>query len=268
VAGPSGPESILSVGDVPNLHCGGRCPLAVLVSCYTGAFDASRDCLAEELLLAEDGPVAVIAATRVSMPYGNTIFGYEFLRASLADRPATLGAAFRLAQQRTLAVDGKDATRKSLDAMASGLGPLLERGGPPWRPEDLTTERREHVAMYQLLGDPLLGWRRPRPMEITAPAEIEAGQELTIAGLAELDGDCVVELSRIGGPSEHGADIIATAKGPVRRGEKFHMAVTPPTEASGRYAVRTYLHGDGGTSLGGANVVVRQAKSGTEGKRP
>ncbi|MEX2316265.1 MAG: C25 family cysteine peptidase [Pirellulales bacterium] len=257
VAGPAGPESILSVRDVGGLQCGGRCPLAVLVACHTGAFDASRDCLAEKLLMAEEGPVAVLAATRVSMPYGNTIFGYEFLRASLADRPATLGAAFRLAQQRTLAAGGDDAMRKSLDAMAGALCPLLERGGPPWRPEDLVTERREHVAMYQLLGDPLMRWRRPRPMQITALAEIDAGRVLMVDGQCELAGDCVVELARIGGVPNGGSDVIESATSPAVGGEKFRIAVNVPADASGRYTVRAYLQGDGGTALGGTNIFVR-----------
>ena len=39
----TGSESILSVGDVPKLRCGGHSPLAVLVACYTGAMDAPRE---------------------------------------------------------------------------------------------------------------------------------------------------------------------------------------------------------------------------------
>ena len=162
----TGSESILSVGDVPKLRCSGHSPLAVLVACYTGAMDASRDCLAEELLVAEEGPVAVIAATRVSMPYGNTVLGCELLRACFRDRPLHLGDTLRLAEQRTLAPRADDNLRASLDSMAAGISPA---------PVDLEAERREHVLMYHLLGDPLLHLRYPASSELNAMESERAG---------------------------------------------------------------------------------------------
>jgi hypothetical protein len=148
----TGSESILSVGDVPKLRCSGHSPLAVLVACYTGAMDASHNCLAEELLTAEEGPVAVIAATRVTMPYGNTVLGCELLRACFREHPVHLGDSLRLAEQKTLRPAADDQLRLSLDSMAAGLSPA---------PADLAAERREHVLMYHLFGDPLLHLRRP-----------------------------------------------------------------------------------------------------------
>ncbi len=153
----TGIKSLLSSSDVPDLHCGSHPPLAVLVACYTGAMDAPQGCLGEELLLAEEGPVAVIAATRVTMPYGNTTLACELLRACFRDRPTTLGKMMRLAQQRVLAPMTKeqlekDELRATLDGMAQLLSPA---------PADLEGERCEHVLMYQLIGDPLLRLRRP-----------------------------------------------------------------------------------------------------------
>jgi hypothetical protein len=52
----------------------------------------------------------------------------------------------RLAQRRSLDRSEDDALRASLDGLAHGLSP------PPL---DLATERREHVMMYHLFGDPL-----------------------------------------------------------------------------------------------------------------
>jgi hypothetical protein len=141
-----GEEPILSVADVPRIRCRSRSPLAVLVACYTGAFDSRPDCLAEELLVAEHGPIAVIAATRVTMPYGNTILGYELLSACFKDRPEGLGDVLLLAQRRTLDNLASDSLRTSLDTIALGLSP---------QPVDLAAERREHVQMYHLFGDPL-----------------------------------------------------------------------------------------------------------------
>lgn len=147
------PEPILKTADVPMLGCGANSPLAVLVACYTGAFDAPRDCLAEELALHEGGPVAVIAATRVTMPYGNTVFGCELLRAGFMSRAATVGELWTTAQRRTLA----DAM--PLDSLRLSVDVLARRVSPP--PIDLAAERREHVLMYHLFGDPLLRLQYP-----------------------------------------------------------------------------------------------------------
>jgi hypothetical protein len=146
----SGHQPILSTADMANVRCEQCRPLAVLVACYTGAFDAKSACLAEELCLAKEGPVAVIAATRVTMPYGNTVFGYELMRACFGDQPTSLGESIRLAQRRTMVPVESDTFRPSLDSLAQGLSPP---------PVDLAGERREHVLMYHLFGDPLLRLR-------------------------------------------------------------------------------------------------------------
>jgi hypothetical protein len=151
VSTPKGEEPLLSVRDVAQLRCGACTPLAVLVACYTGALDAPRDCLAEELSLAAEGPVAVIAATRVTMPYGNTVLGYELLRACFQEDTSTIGDVLLRAQQRTSRDATDDPLRNSLDAMCRGLSPP---------PVDLAAERAEHVSMYHLFGDPLLRLRR------------------------------------------------------------------------------------------------------------
>jgi hypothetical protein len=162
---PTGSESILSIGDVPKLRCAGHSPLAVLVACSTGEMDAQRDCLAEELLKAEEGPVAVIAATRITMPYGNTVLGCEMLRACFRDRPEHVGDVLRLAGRRTLAPATDDYLRTSLDSLAAGLSP---------QPADLAGERREHVLMYHLYGDPLLHLRYAEAESASAGASAAA----------------------------------------------------------------------------------------------
>jgi len=153
----SGHKSMLSMRDVPELHCGPHNPFAVLVACYAGAMDAPYGCLGEELLLAKEGPVAVIAATRVTMPYGNTIMGCELMRACFQDRPIAVGDVLRLAQRRGLSPIGNDQASK--DQLRTTLDGMAEVLTPP--PVDLAAERREHVLMYQLIGDPLLRLHRP-----------------------------------------------------------------------------------------------------------
>jgi hypothetical protein len=161
----SGTQSILSIGDVSKLRCGGHSPLAVLVACSTGALDAPGGCLAAELLKADEGPVAVIAATRITMPYGNTVLGCELLRACFRDRPDHLGETLQIAERKTLQSPANDSLRGSLDSLAAGLSPP---------PVDLVSERREHVLMYHLFGDPLLHLRYPIEAAATADAATDS----------------------------------------------------------------------------------------------
>ena len=86
----------LDCRDAEGLHCGCGSPIAVFLACYTGAFDASQRCLADEMLCADGAPVAVIAASRVAMPYAMTVFGSEMLDQCFQSHAATLGEAMLL----------------------------------------------------------------------------------------------------------------------------------------------------------------------------
>jgi hypothetical protein len=157
----------LSIGDVPKLRCSGHNPLAVLVACSTGALDSPGGCLASELLTADEGPVAVVAASRITMPYGNTVLGCEMLRACFRDRPDHLGETLRIAERRTLETPTDDPLRDSLDSLAAALSPP---------PVDLASERREHVLMYHLFGDPLLHLRYPTESVATPDTAVNGTQ--------------------------------------------------------------------------------------------
>lgn len=250
VATPTGQRPLLCLEDVPQLKCGAESPLAVLVACYTGAIDAPRDCLGEELLLAEHGPVAVIAATRVSMPYGNAVLGCELLRACFRDESATVGDMLRTARTRALVDAPRDALRTSLDGLARGLSPP---------PVDLATERREHVLMYQLLGDPLLRLRRPRDLPLETTAEVVAGEVLTIGGRSDVPGECLIELM----PSrERQADSAPLATITKRvAGGPFQVTLAVPEDAVGSCTVRAFVTGQQESALGSAPVVVTRATS-------
>src|SRR5581483_759475 len=56
---------ILTSRDVPRLQATDGATIAIFLSCYTGAFD-SDDCLAEQMLRSEGGPVAVLGGSRVT----------------------------------------------------------------------------------------------------------------------------------------------------------------------------------------------------------
>ena len=72
---PAGYAPVLEAESVARLNCPPAAPIAVLQACYAGAFDGPTECLAEWMLRAEKGPVAVICGSRVTMPYGMSVFG-------------------------------------------------------------------------------------------------------------------------------------------------------------------------------------------------
>lgn len=138
----------------------GRSPIAIVLACYAGAYDAPGDCLAERMLLTPGGPITVIAASRLTMPYGNARFGLGLLESAYSEvgaaaAPARLGDAMRSAVKR-MQVDEAGSTTQ---LMVDGLASLISPAGI-----DLADERREHAGLYQLLGDPTLNLQSPQPL--------------------------------------------------------------------------------------------------------
>ena len=183
---PGGEFPVLSVWDAARLKCRQGLPIALFLACYAGAFDAYDDCLAEEMLRAEGGPVAVIAASRVAMPYAMGVMALELARQTLQGPAETLGEAVLAAKLHLLA-EGEELgqQRQMLDTMAGLISPL---------PGKLTEERREHVLLFNLFGDPLLCLRRPKYVDFQVPEAIMPGETIEVSGTSEVDGQATVEL--------------------------------------------------------------------------
>lgn len=160
-------------------------PIAVLLACHTGAYDLPQDCFAEDLLRAPGGPIAVISGSRVTMPYGNSIFGDGLLEGYFQRRLVTLGEVFLHAKTQLASANPDSKNRKLFDQLAQLVSP---------KPELLGEERIEHVQLYQLLGDPLLALPRPTEIGIVAPETCFIGDELNIEFQSNIGGRAVVEI--------------------------------------------------------------------------
>lgn len=187
---PGGQYSILEARDVNKLKPKQGSPIAVFLACYTGAFDREQDCLAEEMLRSEGGPVAVLAGSRVTMPYAMAVMGNEMLHEYFERRPETLGDVLLNTKRRMLATPDekevlKNANRHLLDALASVLSPTADQ---------LPAERLENVQLFNLLGDPLLRLSHPAQVELTAAREVSAGKAISVVGKSPVAGACVLEL--------------------------------------------------------------------------
>ncbi len=235
---PGGAYHILGVQDMAKLRPVEPPPIAMFLACYTGAFDQPDDCLAEELLRAPGGPVAVLAGSRVTMPYAMAVLGSAMLHEYFHERQPTLGELVQHAKQslgqdletadgtfdqqgsenfsgtegdaRSESTAGSQTSADSTDSAhvevkapsaARTSGPAMHRqlldalavALSPHR-DELHVERREHVALFNLLGDPLLTLRHPEKLEVVTEPRTTAGNRLQVTLRSNVQGRGTLEL--------------------------------------------------------------------------
>ena len=157
---PGAAAPILHADDCSRLESRHGGPIAVFLSCYAGAYDQQEDCLAEEMLRRPRGPIAIICGSRMTMPYAMSVMSHQMLHDVFRERKATLGEVFLSAKQKMIEPPNENATRMLLDGMAKLISPA---------PADLDGERREHLSLMNLLGDPLLRIRLPETFPVSGP---------------------------------------------------------------------------------------------------
>ncbi|MBU6236334.1 MAG: hypothetical protein KGQ51_00815 [Planctomycetes bacterium] len=272
-----------------------RPPIAIMLACYTGAYDANVDSFSERLLAQESGPVAVIAGSRVTMPYGLSQLASEMINGCFRDRIPTLGAIVLQAkqkiwiddevtdpqssdtesQQNSSRIDIRQRYRRIVTDMATALNPGNH---------DLLAERREHVRLMNLLGDPLLKLPYPDIIEIEAAETLEPGSTVPIRGTTPIGGRLIVELALVrdrlpegvvplsnydGSPAQleqmqttydTANDLrVARFEQVVAPGE-FEMQVAVPDDLKGRCVISAYVYGDDRWAVGSGRVAVRKPK--------
>jgi hypothetical protein len=259
--------SILSDKDVERIDAGAKNPIMSIIACSTAYFDDPKDdCIAEELLRRQGGPVAVFGATRISHPFSNTLLGRELIDAFFAGQ-GTIGEVTTLAKRRLV--------KEWRNDMLANMGSVFVRG------LDLDRLMQDHMHLYALLGDPALVCARPvATIEVTAPAEAAPGGEITISGAATGGGDEAVTLTLecerhvILRPTErvnlkekgHEAKVVANYEAANDKvacrtearmqGGKFESRLTlPQTLPAGTYYVKAMSAS--GTALGAAKIMVR-----------
>jgi hypothetical protein len=271
VRAPDGNYPILESTDAAALDCRRGAPVALLLSCYAGAFDAYEDCLAEELLRARGGPVAVLAASRMAMPYGMAVLGTELAAECFQSRRETLGEAILEAKRRLLGGEvavNKD--RTMLDTLARVVSPTGAKLGK---------ERAEHVLLFNLLGDPLLRLKHGQTIVLSLPGKAKAGQTLEVSGESPFAGRAIVELavprdrlasslpcrSDYAGDCARGGfderyrqaneDRLASAELSVASGT-FRARLAVPEGTQGSCCVRVFIEGKEDFALGAGSIKI------------
>ncbi len=188
---PAGGFPIFGQQDLKKVDCRLGLPVAIMLSCYTGAFDMPGDCLGEQLVRLPRGPIAVLGGTRVTTPYGMSIFSLGLIDEYFDGEHATLGQLFLAAKQRLMEEakldDDESATdmRHAIELLGKALSPTAD---------ELDRERYEHLQLFHLLGDPLLRLPRPESLTLSTPAEAASGKRIAVSGQAPHAGQLVLKL--------------------------------------------------------------------------
>jgi len=184
---PKGGPRIMRMADLSQLRKGTGRSLALLLCCRAGAYDGATDSLAERMLTTPGGPVAVIAGSRVTMPYSMAVLANGTMKQLLMADCATLGEVFWRAKLELVQADPKDQTRKMMDQLAQAMSPTRD---------ELAEERMEHLALFNLFGDPLLRLRGPEAVALKLPSQISKGSALTVAATLPFPGALTIQLVR------------------------------------------------------------------------
>ncbi len=264
---------ILEADDVRYVRSKNGPPIALLLACYTGAYDQDQECFAERLVQTPDGPIAAIAGSRVTMPYGMAIFATSMLDGYFEKKLDCLGDVFIYAK-KSLSENSPSPTtaRKLLDTAAVALSPGKDK---------LDAERTEHQLLFQLLGDPLTQLAHPKPIHLQCRTRIKAGETLRISGKSAIGGKCLVELVcrrdrltfeaprrlKFRDDSDALAEMMTVyAKANDRRWtghrldvttEPFELEIEVPEEAHGASFVRVFIQGQSEYAMASQSVFIQ-----------
>ncbi len=183
---------ILDSESVKDLNCRHGSPIALFMACYLGAIDSSQDCLAEQMMKQPDGPIAVIAGSRVTMPYAMSLLAMEMSDEYFDGQCATVGQLLMHAKQKMVGVTDTseaDPYRQMIETMGQALSPL---------PKMLAQEKTEHLHLINLLGDPLLRLKRPERIGVNSIAiqndGVSQDRAISVSGISPFAGALTAEL--------------------------------------------------------------------------
>lgn len=262
-----------------------RPPIALFLACYTGAFDAREDCLSERMMLSPSGPVAALAASRVTGPYGLATMASGMLDECYVTKSETLGEVFMCTKRKMLEPDEAPETATAkVNSQMQLITAIAGALSPPGH--DLMAERLEHVWQINLLGDPLLRLHHPQSIDIKTTPRVQPGETISVNGQAPQAGKVTVELTLprdrthkdlfIAGKFTTDSEVRAKMQDTYKQANQRtvqslaielkqpgNFACDLPTSsdlAPGRYLVRIFIEGREGCSVGAAEVQVNRPR--------
>lgn len=183
----------------------------------------SGDCLAAAMLRQPGGPVAIIAGSRVTMPYGNSTLSMRLIDAVYGHKSTTLGQAWRetiTSMRNGTPIDSP--TAKMVDSLAAIVSPaaktrqfkvgddkgdeLEERNSDDvdiqgdvrtavMNPaERLAAEMSEHAMLYNLLGDPTMKLFPAGNVLLETSLGVDAGDPIELRITSPIAGTATVTI--------------------------------------------------------------------------
>ena len=269
---PDGRFDILDLKTADQIKASAGSPIAVFLACYTGAFDDPKDCLAETMVCQDDGPIAAVCSTRVSMPYAMSLMSLEMMDDYFHGKTETLGELVLKAKRKMVAGDkNPDQYRKLIEAMGKAFNP---------KPGLLLAERKEHVQLMHLLGDPLLRLQRPEQIKLKVAEQTKRGETIKVTGTSPMDATMELDLSykrdrfrfrpkrrkeydstpatfaSYQKTYEQTQDLLCTKQTVKVPKGPFEIELTVPKDASGDCFVRAMLMSKNKFAIGSAKVYV------------
>ncbi|MHC4391053.1 MAG: C25 family cysteine peptidase [Planctomycetota bacterium] len=140
---------ILALDDVPSVNAApAKRPIVTITACWTGAFDdPDVEPVGEALFEHEGGPIAVLAASRVSHPFPNALLSKELVSALFDWEGEAPRLGDMIVTAKTASMTGQDPTRQ----MILGTGMMFL--GDAMLMNRLIAD---NMHLYSLLGDPAL----------------------------------------------------------------------------------------------------------------
>lgn len=210
---------VLCIKDLPHLNRPAEsAPIALLLACYAGAIDATEDCLAKQMLLSQGGPIAVLAGSRVTMPYGNATAAMALIHSVYERKSERLGDAWLAALAEMATSSSSEPNLQARRGVVDGLATMLGDG-------KIDAERRDHMQLYNWLGDPTMRLIHPQDITIQTSERAIAGETLTIAGSSPLAGVMTIEIHRrLSAPPLIGATNSGQAAELLTNAERYRLA--------------------------------------------
>ena len=215
-------------------------PIAILLACFTGACDAAQDSIAEQMVLRDGGPVAVFAGSRITMPYGNTTAAIGLLQGIFRQQAPRLGDAWRFALRDMHQENSgpPKPERLMVDALATLISP--SRG-------QLHEERREHMLLYNLLGDPTLRLHHPKPLQIVRKRDTDTSNLLRVEVNSPVSGTLLVRVDHpVGGVPEGDPNetLLAKVETTAVTGQPSLLDLPLPLNTKGPIIIRATVAGN------------------------
>ncbi|MDZ4820349.1 MAG: C25 family cysteine peptidase [Planctomycetota bacterium] len=284
------PQTIFHCDDIARLSPSKGSTIAAFLACSTGAYDQTRDCLAEQLLRSPVGPVAVLGGSRVTMPYSMWTLGSSLVDQMFEAQRPTLGEVFMHAKRDLAPIQRRSFTSAFVHCVSRAFQDMPS-DLPIWAystwgyqavrcigalPADFQEERREHVSLFNLFGDPLMRMHYPKRFALTVS---DSERVLSIQGRSPVSGAGRIEVliprhrsQRLANrphylPGEEffrsfettyrqaNQSVIATATTTVTNG-RVAARLQFPRDATGEYIVRVVVDGKSDFAIGHNSIQI------------